>query len=167
MTERKWCIIDASILLDFIAGDIFDTLFLYPFEFVTSDIVADEVSRSYSPAQLTALGLTILELEEEQLLEISSLQNEHIELSPNDLSVYLFSVKYNTLLISGDGPLRDLADTHRIEYHGTLWLLEELVQGELLSPQDAARALKQMLDNKRWLPRVDSEKLIKKWESGK
>ena len=165
MTGQKKCIIDASILLDFIEGGIFDTLFSLPFDFSTSDIVADEISRSYSPSELHALGLKILRLEAEQILMIETLQIEHIELSPNDLSVYILARQYRSLLISGDGPLRELADSHKVEYHGTLWLLGELIEKDLLSQKDAARALRTMLDNKRWLPRADSERLIKKWES--
>ena len=96
---------------------------------------------------------------------IETLQIEHIELSPNDLSVYILARQHRSLLISGDGPLRELADSHKVEYHGTLWLLGELIEKDLLSQKDAARALRTMLDNKRWLPRADSERLIKKWES--
>ncbi len=164
MTGQKKCIIDASILLDFIEGGIFDTLFSLPFDFSTSDIVADEISRSYSPSELREFGLKILGLESEQILMIETLQIEHIELSPNDLSVYILARQHRSLLISGDGPLRELADSHKVEYHGTLWLLEELTEKDLLSQKDAAQALRTMLDNKRWLPRADSERLIKKWE---
>ena len=133
MTGQKKCIIDASILLDFIEGGIFDTLFSLPFDFSTSDIVADEISRSYSPSELREFGLKILGLEAEQILMIETLQIEHIELSPNDLSVYILARQHRSLLISGDGPLRELADSHKVEYHGTLWLLEELTEKDLLS----------------------------------
>jgi hypothetical protein len=109
--------------------------------------------------------LKILGLEAEQVLTIEALQIEHLELSPNDLSVYILACRYRSLLISGDGPLRELADAQKIEYHGTLWLLEEMIHRELIAPQDAALALRTMLANKRWLPRADSERLIKKWES--
>jgi hypothetical protein len=40
-----------------------------------------------------------------------------------------------------------------------------MIHRELIAPQDAARALRTMLANKRWLPRADSERLIKKWDS--
>ena len=165
MTGWKRCIVDASILLDFIEGDIFDLLFSLPFEFSTSDIVADEISRSYSPSELRALGLKIIGLEVDQVLLIETLQTEHIELSPKDLSVYILACQQRSLLISGDGPLRELADSARVEYHGTLWLLGELVKKDILSQKDATRALRTMLANKRWLPRAESERLIKKWES--
>jgi len=167
MPEGKRCIIDASILLDFIAGDIFDTLFSLPFEFITPNIVADEISRSYSYDALSNIGLRIIELDEEQVLEIASLQSAHIELSPKDLSVYILAREHRAFLISGDGPLRSMAGGQRIEYHGTLWLLEELVNRNLLSPSDAIRALQAMITKKRWLPRSECEKFVKKWDSMK
>jgi hypothetical protein len=52
------------------------------------------------------------------------------------------------MILSNDGPLRDLADTSKIEYHGTLWLLGELIEKDHLSTWDAAHALRQMLVNK-------------------
>jgi predicted nucleic acid-binding protein len=165
MNKRKIGIIDATILLDFIAGDIFDTLFFLPVEFLTSDFVADEVSKTYSFEDLEGFGLQVLELNEEQMLEIEVLQSHHLELSPGDLSVYVLSKSMTALLISGDSPLREMAETQGIEYHGTLWLLEELVTRGLLSPENAARSLNMMLDNKRWLPRQECEKLMKKWKS--
>jgi hypothetical protein len=58
-----------------------------------------------------------------------------------------------------------MAETQGIEYHGTLWLLEELITRGQLSPENAAYALYTMLDNKRWLPRQECEKLMKKWKS--
>jgi hypothetical protein len=73
MNNRKVGIIDATILLDFIAGDIFDTLFFLPVEFLTSDFVADEVSKTYSFEDLEGFGLQVLELSEAQMLEIEVL----------------------------------------------------------------------------------------------
>ncbi|MGB7787746.1 hypothetical protein, partial [Methanoregula sp.] len=83
-----------------------------------------------------------------------------------DISVLFLSRKHSTMILSNDGPLRGLADNSRIEYHGTLWLLEEMIQNEILRPQESASALRLMLAKKRWLPRPECEKLIKKWESG-
>ncbi len=78
------------------------------------------------------------------------------------ISLHLISLR---MKFSARIPLRELADSHKVEYHGTIWLLGELIEKDLLSQKDAARALRTMLDNKRWLPRADSERLIKKWES--
>jgi hypothetical protein len=163
--SRRSCCIDANILFDFVAGDIFDILFLLPFDFHTSDIVANEISGSYSVKQLAQLGLGILELDDAEVREIFTLKQEHIELSVEDVSVFFLSRKHSAMILSNDGPLRELADATRTEYHGTLWLLEEMIKRDILSPPDAAVALRSMLDNKRWLPRSECEKKIKKWEA--
>jgi predicted nucleic acid-binding protein len=113
---------------------------------------------------LQTLGLRIIGLGAEQILTIETLQAGHPELSPNDLSIFILALQHHSLLISGDGPLRELADSHNVEYHGTLWILEEMIHQELIAPQDAARALRTMLAKKRWLPRSESERLIKKWD---
>lgn len=164
MTRRTFCI-DANVLFDFVAGEIFDTLFLLPFNFHTSDIVAYEISKSYSDKQLASLGLEIMILDEVEILEILGMQENHIELSIEDISILFLSRKHRTMILSNDGPLRDLADISRIEYHGTLWLLEELIQNEILQPRESAAALRLMLARGRWLPRPESEDLINKWES--
>ncbi|MCK9579518.1 MAG: PIN domain-containing protein [Methanoregula sp.] len=101
MTGKKRCVIDASILLDFIEGEIFETLFSLPLEFSTSDIVADEISRSYTPSELRKYGVEIIALEEEFILEIGTIQAEHTELSPNDLSVFILAREQGSFLISG------------------------------------------------------------------
>jgi len=163
--SRRTCCIDANILFDFVAGDIFDQLFLLPLDFHTSDIVAYEISGSYSGRQLTQRGLEILALDDSEVLEIFTMKQEHSGLSVEDVSVFFLSRKHGTLILSNDGLLRELADASRIEYHGTLWLLDEMIQKEILQPREAASALRSMLKNKRWLPRPECETLIKKWES--
>ena len=158
----RTCCIDANILFDFVAGDIFDLLFLLSFDFHTSDIVANEISGSYSEKQLTQLGLEILALDDSEVFEIFTLKQEYIGLSVEDVSVYFLSRKHGTMILSNDGPLRELADASRIEYHGTLWLLEEMIQGEILRPLEAASALRFILNNKRWLPRPEMRNVDQK-----
>jgi len=163
--EEIYCILDASVMLDFIEGRIFSHLFSCPCTFITSDIIADEeINRSYTRSQLHELGLIINELEPDELINIMELMEEHPELSPKDFSAYLFSVKYNGILASGDGALRRFAESHQITCHGTLWLLDHLVKRRLLTPPEGAKALGRMLNGKRWLPRAECEKRIRMWE---
>jgi hypothetical protein len=163
--SRRTCCIDANILFDFVAGNIFDSLFLLPFDFRTSDIVAIEISKSYSEQHLGSLGLRILALNEAETLEILELKRGRSGLSVEDVSVFYLSRKHGTMILSNDGLLREMADASRIEYHGTLWLLEEMIQSGILQHPEAASALRSMLNNKRWLPRSECEGLIKKWEA--
>lgn len=166
--ERRICIIDANILLDFQAGDCIDLLFSLPFDFRTSDIVAYEVRRSFTRQELDLVGLQIEELEGAQNETIYTMHQEHQELSVQDISVFLLAERRKAYLISGDGTLREFAESHSIECHGTIWLLENLIKMKIISHLDAAAALRKMLEEPcppRWLPREECEKRIKKWES--
>jgi rRNA-processing protein FCF1 len=167
MTERRKAHIDTNILFDFLEGDIFDALFLLPLDFLLSDMIIHEFYKSFSAVELSQKGVQIQILSDKEIDEIHAIKLEHNELSLEDVSLLFLSRKYETMIISNDGPLRRLADTERIEYHGTLWILGELIRLEHLSPEDAAEALKQMLKKGRWLPRGECDKLIKKWESEK
>lgn len=152
-------------MLDFIAGEIFPLLFSSPYHFITSDIIAEEeINRSYTRSQLLGLGLIIKELEPDELLRIMDLQEQYPELSIKDLSVYLLSEKFSGIMVTGDGALRKFAEAHRIAYHGTLWLLDHMVERKLLLSREGAAALKRMLGRKRWLPRKECEKRIVFWE---
>jgi len=162
--SRRPCCIDANILFDFIAGGIIDFLFRMPYDFHIIDIVTDEISKTYSVSDLQRFGLVILELDEETVLEIDSLREGHPGLSLQDKSVFTVSRNLGMMILSNDGPLRELAGGSEIEYHGTIWLLEELVGSGNLSPRDAAAALRAMLRENRWLPLPECERLIKKWE---
>lgn len=46
-----------------------------------------------------------------------------------------------SILLTNDRKLRELACLHQVEVHGTLWLLDELLQHTLLSTADAATVL--------------------------
>lgn len=158
------CILDASVMLDLIVGEIESCLLSCPCMFITSDIIADEeINRSYTRTQLQELGISINELEPDELIRIMEIMERHPELSPKDLSAYLFSVKYGGILISGDGALRTFAEAHQITCHGTLWLLDHLVNRRLLVPPEGANALERMLKGKRWLPRAECEMRIQVW----
>jgi len=167
MKSRRPCCIDTNIFFDFIAGDIFDQLFLLPFNFHTSEFIPKEISGSFSRQQLKNLGVNLLILSDAEVNDVYAIKQQHIELSVEDVSVFYLSRKHEILILSSDELLRNLAAESGIEYHGTLWLLEELIKNDLLSSQEAAIALRKMLGKKRWLPIAECEKLIKMWESEK
>ncbi|WAC05119.1 MAG: hypothetical protein OS112_00390 [Methanoregula sp.] len=167
MKSRRPCCIDTNIFFDFIAGDIFDQLFLLPFSFQTSEFIPKEISGSFSRQQLKDLGVNLLILTDAEVKELHAIKQQHIELSIDDVSVFYLSRKHNIMILSSDELLRNLAAESGIEYHGTLWLLEELIKNDLLSSQEAADALRKMLGKKRWLPIAECEKLINMWESEK
>ncbi len=163
MSERRRCVVDASILFDFFAGDIFDSLFSPPFDHRTSDFVADEIADTYSPDQLRTLGLTILDLDEIEVAEIQTIQSENPHLSIEDISLFILVRRDGGVLLTGDKLLNQYACSHTIECHGTLWILGELIRFGPFRQVQARAALLKMLSADRRLPRPECETLLRRW----
>jgi hypothetical protein len=123
------------------------------------------ISGKNAESKLEQNGFIILKLDEAEVREIYSLKQDHNELSLDDFSLFFMGQKHQMMILSNDGLLRELADKARIEYHGTFWLLEEMIQTGILPAPEAATALGLMLKNKRWLPRSECEHQVQKWDT--
>ena len=51
----------------------------------------------------------------------------------------------------------------QIEVHGTLWILDLLIDRKLLAPRQAMEKLQKLLNTKRRLPRRECQKRLKAW----
>jgi len=67
-----WLISDANIIIDFEVGEVLDLIFQLPEDFAVPDILyVEELSVRHS--NLPALGLSILQIREEYILEAARL----------------------------------------------------------------------------------------------
>ena len=95
-----------------------------------------------------------------------TMRQKLIELFVADISVLVLENHANAILLSGDGHLRMAAKKGGIACHGTLWLMDKLVEREILFPHRAAESLQAMCDNNRWLPEEECRQRIRKWGIG-
>ena len=107
-------------------------------------------------------------------MEVRSLTGEEIEAvirlnqsysapSRTDMATLVVARAENGILVTGDGALRDAADEEEIEVHGTLWVVDALVDTETVEPAEAARALQLMMEADRRLPKEEVDRRIDKW----
>ncbi|NLM30773.1 MAG: DUF3368 domain-containing protein [Methanomicrobiales archaeon] len=160
------CIIDANVLFDAEAGGFLPDLFCLDCLFLTTDIVAHNEIKSIPHADLLALGLRIQELSGDQILEMIEIRRRYLALSIPDISVMLLARRMGAVLLSGDGPLRKIAEEEGVVLHGTLWILDHLVSREILSRTRAAGAVEAMQQNGCWLPGVECRRRIRAWRWG-
>lgn len=155
------CIIDANIIFDFVVGGILEALFRLEYKFVSTDFVIYEI-KSIEQSELERYGLEVVELPEAMISEIYRLRSENRALSIEDLSLLVFA-KYNpeSILVSGDGPLRRKAQHEKIEFHGTLWLLDQIVVHGIIQAAEAATAL-QLMEERR-LPPDEYRDRLQQW----
>jgi predicted nucleic acid-binding protein len=96
-------------------------------------------------------------------------QDDHGQtgLSEADLSVIYLAIRENAMVLSGDRLLRSSARTRHLEVHGTLWMMDRLVEKGLLKPAVAADRLEVLMQRtgsqQRFLPKTECESRIRDW----
>ena len=156
------CVIDASVIIDLHNGGILKDITHLPFDFVTPDIVLAE-HRNGSPDEVLRSGIRVEELSSKLVRQAVDLAPRNRKLSMQDLFAFVLVRHHDCLLITGDGRLRTLAEQQAIECHGTLWVMDKMVEHEILSPASADTALETMLVKNARLPATECEERQRAW----
>jgi predicted nucleic acid-binding protein len=131
---------DANIFIDLFYAGLLDLMPRLGLTIVTTQLVADELNAE----QQLHLQLLI----EENTLEIRDISLQDIKnlplpmgLSLPDRSVICLAIQEKGVLVSGDGLVRRTAGNFGIDVRGLLWLFDEFVSLDLISPLEAAEKL--------------------------
>ena len=160
---------DANILIDLVKLDLVTHFFSLPLVFHSTDIILDELHTD----QLACLEpfisngtFKIMSLTSEDLLAINNLQAEKAQLSPQDCSAIVCSKNLKGTLITSDNNLRKFATSKNLIVRGHLWVFDEMVAHDLLSPEEAIQKLTELntrVNVRLNLPKAECENRIKKW----
>ena len=138
---------DACIFIDLFDLDLIASFFNLELEVHTTVAVylelyaeQQQVLKEYQSAE----RLIIHNLEEEDFIEIFSV-NYPKSLSETDKSVLHVANKLNACVLSSDKVLRNCAKNRQIEYHGMIWIFDELVKSTILTKEMAAIKLKELV----------------------
>jgi len=154
---------DANVWRDLHVGQVLASAFELKATFVVTDLMFAEL---YIPpgSMLQTWGLQIVSLNGEELEEVVELGSRYPRPSRQDLSGLFLAQRRNALLLTGDGALRAAAENEEVEVHGTLWVMDQLVDSEIIASREGARALQLMADHpKRRLPMKELQKRVRKW----
>ncbi len=140
---------DANILIDLIKLDLLQYFFRLPFEFVTTELVLDELydeQRQSCQAHIQSNRFRILEIEVSQSIEIAQLSAQQRSLSIQDCSAYYFAEKIAAILLTSDNQLRRFARRGEVDVHGHLWIFDKLVETSEISPDQACAKLDELTE---------------------
>ena len=118
---------------------------------------------SIDPDELRRLGVTEVSLSPLDLKFLARLRITYSKPGLKDLSALTVAKQYNFHLMTGDGDLREAAKTENVKTVGILWVLDRLVEKEIIEPKEAAEALEKMLENNARLPKTECNKRFNKW----
>lgn len=143
----KVAVTDACIFIDLIELDIVTEFFQLEIELHTTVAVMDELfqeQKQVLEAYQAVKKLHVHNLGEKDFTEMEKIPFPR-GLSQEDRSViYLAKKLKSAIVLSSDKLVRDFAGSLNLTYHGVFWILDQLVEHELLSKPDAIRALNLM-----------------------
>jgi predicted DNA-binding protein (UPF0278 family) len=80
-----------------------------------------------------------------------------------DLVTLLLAKMLGAGLVTGDLRLNELARGQGLPVHGVLWILDELVNHQVLTATQAVAALLKMIDQGARLPNFECQKRFERW----
>lgn len=155
---------DTNIWIDFNNAGLLDELFQLPFTFCCTDFVLDELN-NFDHAALFARGLLVERLDDTAVVKLYGLMADHNNSSVADVSCYFLAQETTRPLLTGDGRLRRQAQKDGLEVHGALWLLDRLIEHEVIVPARAVVCLENMLARGARLPQADCNDRLQQWRA--
>ena len=154
---------DANILIDMEEGGLLSEMFQLPYEFVTPDILFyEELEEDHS--NLLGLGLALKEVSSESMMYAMQLTSTYVKTSRNDCFALALAKQEECPLLTGDLALRRAAEKETAIVKGSIWVIEQLVVHQVVTPQRARDALALMKSNGRRLPWHLAEEAISELE---
>lgn len=158
---------DANVLIDLANAGLLDRLPLPGFDFCVLDAVLgellDAVQRAAVDTAIASGCLRVCSMSSAETERAATLRHSDERLSLPDVLSLGLAQSRGGILLTGDRPLRELAESLGVETHGVLWVLEHLVRGAGLSPSDAMDALDAMLAQGSRLPSAECTRLRNQW----
>ena len=85
-------------------------------------------------------------------------------LSDADHSVIFLAELLSAMVISGDSLVRKTCLERKLEVHGILWLLDECISKDHLTPEQAHLKLTKLMEVNNRLPTKDCDERLEKWK---
>jgi predicted nucleic acid-binding protein len=158
-------VVDTNVFIDVHRGGLLEAVFALPFVFLAPDVIVEELEVP-DGKQLSRWGLESVSSSGEQVAAVSALAAVHRRPSVNDLFAFVVARAEGAMLLTGDGALRELAESEGMAVHGTLWLLDELVRLDIVRGRQAAEGLERMVASGRRLPESECQRRIQRWRAG-
>ena len=157
------CVLDTCILIDLQHGRVLAKLAQLSQRFVITDLWQMDGLSSVSPAEVAEAGIRMLHAEPDLVARAMTLCTQHRALSVADSFSLLLAEHHRAMLVTGDQPLRSVAEDRGLIVHGVLWLLDEMVCAEAVTASDAVSALERVVTGGARLPVTAVARQIATW----
>lgn len=163
---KRIAIQDANILIDLVKTGLFDHCMALQYQFTTTNIILDELHDNQQATvqpHINSGKFIIIEISEVELTEIQIMSLEDSKLSEQDWSAVYYAEKKEAILLSGDKQLRKVSEAKGITVCGIFWLLDQLIETEIITKQEACLFLNDLILKNKRLPQEEIEKRKSDW----
>ena len=157
---------DANIIIDMEVGGLIDVMFRLPFEYATPESLFDQELRA-TYGNLVERGLQLETLTPKMIDRVQVLGRPYKGASSHDLEALVLAEYRDAPLLTGDKKLRQVCLEENIDVRGTLWLVDQLFQLELITVNEACTAYDRMAEDGSRLPWDEVEKQLKRFQKGR
>lgn len=166
--RHKLLISDANILIDMIVGGLLDEIFRLDYQFGLPDVLFEYELREHH-ADLPEKGLQVLLLEEAAVEYMGRLYGRHRSsgVSVNDCMALALARQEACPILTGDAVLRQVSIMEDVEVRGTLWLVGELIEANVINVERAAVAYAAMRADGSRLPWHEVDAQIDRFRGNK
>jgi predicted nucleic acid-binding protein len=162
LPDLKKLILDTSICIDLYHGKLLKAVLQLQRKIVLPDVIIAELEEPAGEL-LLKIGFIQEGTSGEETEDIIALRNEYANPSTNDLVALYLARRNACYLITGDNALRNAAKQEGVTVHGLLWLMDALVELEIINKSKASEALNSIIEAGSWLPKRECEERFKKW----
>lgn len=163
MRPGACCVTDTNVWIDLRVGNLLDNVFELDARWLIPDLVGRELGTERKEL-LVEWGLEVRSLTGDEVESVIRLNKTYSAPSRTDMATLVVARAEDGILVTGDGALRDAAEEEDIEVHGTLWVVDALVDTGTVVPPEAARALQLMKEADRRLPEDEVNERIAAWQ---
>lgn len=136
---------DSSCLIDLRKASLLDAFLKLPYEVLIPNTLFEDELLKFTAAQKNSLirgGLKVVDLPGERVERARNILREFPKLSIQDGFAFSLAEGHaGCILLTGDGPLRALASSRRLEVHGILWVVDQLYENEVSTAKVLRTAL--------------------------
>ena len=157
---------DTSVLIDLDRGGVLEALFQLPFDLGVPDVLFDRELDGWAGPDLRALGLQVIGLDSSGVTLAQRYAKREPRLSTPDTFALALASVGGHILLAGDGNLRTLAQSERVECHGVLWVLDQLEEHGVLRARQLVAALETIASHPRCrLPRPEVQQRLSRYRA--
>jgi predicted nucleic acid-binding protein len=165
---KKVVITDVSVLFDLHKLQVLPEFFALNLEIYTTDYVYNEIINSDQKAEFEVFErskkLIILKTSPTEMDHIKTMKLNRSNKSFSDLSILWKAIQIKCTLLTCDGKLRKEALEQGLEVNGSIWVLTQLVEENIISIKKGIGLLEEMKTINARLPFVEIDELIRQFE---